>query len=160
MDVTAEVRLGAPAERVWRHVADLATYPSWLSIVHRVEPEADADAGRPAWRVELRGRIGPLARSKRLRMVRTEAIEGRSVRFERVERDGRRHAAWVMEARVAADTAADAGADAAVGRAEAPGTLLAVRLRYEGSFGTGLLERALRDEIRSGSARLAAALPG
>lgn len=160
MDVTAEVRLGAPAERVWRHVADLATYPSWLSIVHRVEPEADADAGRPAWRVELRGRIGPLARSKRLRMVRTEAVEGRSVRFERVERDGRRHAAWVMEARVAADTAADAAADTVAGRAEAPGTLLAVRLRYEGSFGTGLLERALRDEIRSGSARLAAALPG
>lgn len=156
MDVTAEVRLGAPAERAWRHVADLATYPSWLTIVHRVEPEAEPDEGRPAWRVELRGRIGPLARSKRLRMVRTEAIEGRSVRFERIERDGRRHAAWVMEARVAPD----ARADAAGGRGDAPATLLVVRLRYAGSLGTGLLERALRDEIRSGSERLAAVLAG
>ncbi len=147
MDVTAEVRLDAPADRVWRLVADLATYASWLSIVHRVEREPEADEGRPAWRVELRGRIGPLARSKRLRMVRTEAVDGVSVRYERAERDGRRHAAWVMDARV---HPAPEGA--------ASGTLLVVRLRYAGSLGTGLLERALRDEIVSGRERLAAVL--
>jgi uncharacterized protein YndB with AHSA1/START domain len=154
VDVTAEVRLDAPTDRVWRTVADLATYPAWLSIVHRAEPEPTPDAeGRPAWRVELRGRIGPLARSKRLRMVRTEADPGRAVRFERVEQDGHRHAAWVMEAHVAPDATAPPGA-------VRPVSLLVVRLRYAGSFGTGLLERALRDEIERGRERLATALSG
>ena len=81
MDVTEEVRLDATPARVWRAIADLATYPTWLGIVHRVESDGE-DAGRPAWRVELRGRIGPLARSKRLRMVRTAVEDGRSVRYE------------------------------------------------------------------------------
>jgi hypothetical protein len=86
-------------------------------------------------------------------MVRTEADPGRTVRFERVEQDGRRHAAWMMEARVTPDATAASGA-------ARPASLLVVRLRYAGSFGTGLLERALRDEIERGRERLAAALSG
>jgi uncharacterized protein YndB with AHSA1/START domain len=153
VDVTEEVRLDATPARVWRAIADLATYPTWLGIVHRVESDGE-DAGRPAWRVELRGRIGPLARSKRLRMVRTAVEDGRSVRYERVEQDGRRHAAWVMDARVAPD------ADAACAHPPSSGCVLTVRLRYAGSLGTGLLERALRDEIERGRERLAATLTG
>lgn len=44
--------------------------PQWLEIVTRAEPMGD-DGNEPAWAVDLRGRMGPLARSKRLRMVRT-----------------------------------------------------------------------------------------
>ena len=68
-------------------------------MVHRVEP-LEPDEGRPAWRVELRARIGPFARSKQLRMVRTEFEPGRRVRFERVQDDERDHAEWILTATV------------------------------------------------------------
>ena len=54
----------------------------------RLEP----DDGRPAWRVELRARVGPFARSKQLRMVRTVYEPERIARFERIEDDERDHA--------------------------------------------------------------------
>lgn len=73
-------------------LADLGTYPEWLTLVTGVAPD-----GPDAWLVTLRARLGPLARSKRLRMVRTELLE-HSVRFERAETDGRDHAAWVLTA--------------------------------------------------------------
>ncbi len=77
-------------------LADLTTYSSWLSLVAAVEPDGKAN-GHAAWLVTLRARLGPLARSKRLRMVRTELNET-SVRFERAETDRRDHAAWVLTA--------------------------------------------------------------
>ena len=57
--------------RLFGHVDELTDYPTWMPLAHRVsrlDPEPD---GRPAWEVELRARLGPFARSKRLRMVRT-----------------------------------------------------------------------------------------
>ena len=73
-------------------LADLSTYPAWLTLVTAVEPDGDE-----AWLVTLRARLGPFARSKRLRMVRT-ALSDDSVRFERQETDDRDHADWLLTA--------------------------------------------------------------
>jgi len=140
--------LDAPcsADELFAAVDDLATYPKWLSIVTKVvavdADEAGDDPG-PAWVIDLRGRLGPLARSKRLRMVRT-AFEGPThIRFERREVDGRSHSAWVLDAEV--EPHPD-GADA--------GSRLTMRLHYGGSFGGSLLERMLRDEIEQSRPKL------
>ncbi|WP_334144881.1 SRPBCC family protein [Rhabdothermincola sp.] len=142
--MTASLEAPCPPRRLFAAVEDLGRYPAWLSIVPKADPApaAPGDAG-PAWSVELRGRIGPLARSKRLRMVRTVHEAPGRVRFERRELDGRRHAAWVLEARVAAD--------GAVSRLE-------MDLHYGGSFGGSVLERLLSEEIDQGRSRLLAHL--
>lgn len=143
MDLTATLDAPCSTEQLFAAVDDLAAYPEWLTIVTRAVPAetADGDPG-PAWSVDLRGRLGPLARSKRLRMVRTEYEPATRIRFERRELDGREHSAWVLEAAVAAngDTASE----------------LTMHLHYGGSFGGSILERMLRDEIDSSRPRLLA----
>ena len=141
MDVTADLDAPCAPAELFEWVDDLARYPQWLEIVPRAVPvEAHpADAG-PAWSVDLRGRLGPLARAKRLSMVRTELEPGR-VRFERVEHDGRRHSPWILEATVE-ETAA--------------GSCLRVHLHYGGSLVGPLIERLLADEIARSRPRLLA----
>jgi hypothetical protein len=136
VDVHAELPAPCSPAELFRWVDDLSRYPEWLEIV----PRAEAD-GDDAWVVDLRGRLGPLARSKRLRMVRTDRVADRSVRFERQERDGRQHAPWILEADVTATP---------------DGSRLAMDLHYGGSFGGRLLERMLRDEIDKSRPRLLA----
>ena len=126
---------GATTADVFTHVESLHRYPAWMRIVHRVEP-LPPDEGRPAWRVELRARVGPFARSKRLRMVRTALEPDRLVRFERAEDDGRSHAAWVLTATV---------------DQVAAGARLTTELVYTGSLWTGsVLPRVLDHEIDHG----------
>jgi hypothetical protein len=136
MDLTVELDAPYPPEVVFPWVAELDRYPAWLEIVPRAAPEA----GEPgAWQVDLRGRLGPLARRKRLRMTRT-ALEATSlVRFERAEVDGRQHAAWVLEAAV---------------EPNAQGSRLTMRLHYGGSLFAPVLERLLADEVDRSRARL------
>jgi Polyketide cyclase / dehydrase and lipid transport len=120
---------------VFPHLATLDAYPEWMRLVHRVDP-VPPDAGRLAWWVELRARVGLFTRSKQLRMVRTIFEPDRLVRFERVQPDERDHAAWVM-------TASTEPTDG--------GTRVLVDLEYSGSLWTGgLLERVLEEEVRSG----------
>jgi hypothetical protein len=107
-----------------------------------VEP-LPGDPG-PAWSVDLRGRLGPFARSKRLRMARSLHEPGR-VRFERVERDGRDHAAWTLTAEV---TGAGAG------------SRLRMDLHYGGSLVGPIIERLLVDEIARSKPRLLALVGG
>lgn len=148
VDVTESLEARAPAAHLFSILEDLGRYPEWLTIVPVAEPlEDDADpsggpsGGAPAWSVELRGRIGPLARSKRLRMVRTLHEPPRVVRFERRELDGRQHADWVLDAVVdPTDT----------------GSRLTMHLHYGGGFGTSVLDHLLRDEIERSRPRLAA----
>jgi len=140
VDVTAELDARCSAPELFKWVEDLERYPSWLEIVPRassVEP-APGDEG-PAWRVDLRGRMGPLARSKRLRMVRTRHDPVSSVRFERRETDTRRHSDWILDADVVELD---------------EGCRLVMRLHYGGSFGGRILERMLGDEIRRSRTRL------
>jgi hypothetical protein len=125
----------ASAADVFEQVATLDRYPPWMRLVHRVE-ELAPDDGRPAWRVELRARVGPFARSKQLRMVRTQYAPGRAVRFERVQHDGREHAEWILAATVAD---VDRGAS------------LRMELAYTGKlWGSAVLQRVLDDEVRRG----------
>ena len=145
MDVNADLEAPVGPERLFAWVEDLGRYPSWLDIVARAETaEARAGDPGPAWVVDLRGRLGPLARSKRLRMARVEHVqpgdgaEGR-VRFERRETDGRSHAPWVLTARV-------------TGTAE--GSRLLMHLHYGGSLWGPVLERLLGDEISRSRQRL------
>ena len=109
--------------------------------VPRADP--DGDSGE-AWRIDLRGRIGPLARSKRLRMVRTRHDPPTTAVFERRELDGQEHSAWVLRAEVLPE--GDAGAK------------LVMRLHYGGRLWEPLVERLLRDEIDASRERLLALL--
>ena len=96
MEIVAEMDARCAPEQLFEWVDDLSRYAEWLEIVTRAEPITAADEGsgataEPAWAVDLRGRMGPLARSKRLRMIRTAHDPPHSVRFERAELDGRNH---------------------------------------------------------------------
>lgn len=138
--MTATFEAEVPPEALFAVVERLDGYPAWLSIVAGVRPEGpEVPTGSEAWLVELRGRIGPLSRSKRLRMERTGHEPPRWVCFERREVDGRQHASWVLEATVEPTTA---------------GSRLTMHLHYGGTFGGGLLERMLGDEIEASRPRL------
>ena len=135
MDVIATVEVPVSPEKLFAYISDLVNYESWLEIVHSVKL-FDANS----WTVELRARLGPFARSKRLRMVRTSCDEPNSVVFERVEKDERRHSSWVLSATVSKTTT---------------GSSLETKLHYSGSLFTGgLLERALADQIKTGREKL------
>lgn len=148
MDVHAELIAPCGPDELYGWVEDLGGYPRWLEIVTRAEPlgdevaaPVDADGSgddRPAWAVDLRGRLGPLARSKRLRMVRT-VHDGRIARFERAELDGRAHSPWILDATV---------------EDHPDGSRLAMRLHYGGGLFGPVLERVLRDEITRSKDRL------
>ena len=75
-------------------------------------------------------------------MVRVRDDEA-SVRFERRELDDRDHAAWVMEAGIAAGD---------------PGSTVELALRYDGGLWTSPLDGVLRAVIERASARLPAYL--
>ncbi len=139
MDRVATMEASCPPEVLFAWVEDLARYPSWLRVVTRVEADG-GQSERPAWYVDLRGRLGPLARSKRLRMARTDWEAGRRVAFERDELDGRAHSAWVLRVEV----------DAAPG-----GSSLVMHLHYGGRLWAPVLDRLLGDEITRAQANLA-----
>jgi uncharacterized protein YndB with AHSA1/START domain len=140
VELTTTMTAPCPPERLFAALEDLADYPGWLSIVDRAVPAdaAEGDEG-PVWTVDLRGRIGPLARSKRLRMVRTVCDAPRRLRFERREVDGRRHSPWVLHAET---------------EPQGDGSEVRLTLHYGGSFGGALLERMLVDEIEASRPRL------
>ena len=138
MDVVAELTAPCTIDALFEWVGDLGRYPEWLGIVQRAEALDEGAGDPPAWQVELRGRLGPLARSKRLRMVRSE-LSATGVTFERSERDGRNHSPWVLRADVAPI---------------ADGSVLTMRLHYGGSLWGPVLERLLRDEIERSRVRL------
>ena len=141
MDVTADLVAPCPPDELFAWVDDLARYPRWLDIVPSATAvEAEPGDPGPAWSVDLRGSVGPFARTKRLRMARTVHEPGR-VRFERVEHDGRDHSAWVLSAAVGPD---------------ADGARLSMHLHYGGRLGGPLVERLLADEIRRSRPRLLA----
>ncbi len=134
MDISAELTAPCTPEVLFGWVRDLGRYPQWLEIVTKAEAGDDG-----SWAVDLRGRMGPLARTKRLRMVRRELVEPSRVVFERAELDGRDHSSWTLTADVAAT---DGGAH------------LVMHLSYGGGLFEPLIERVLRDEIERSRLRL------
>lgn len=146
MDVNASLAAPCEADVLFGLVDDLSVYPHWVDLVHRADALSVGEwdvVSDAVWQVELRARIGPLARSKRLRMKRTEHdLIARHVVFTRSEADARRHSAWVLTADVKPSDA---------------GSALTMHLHYGGGLWTGgVLERALADQITNGRARLAA----
>ena len=140
MDVTATVEAPVGVEKLFAVVADLTTYPQWLSIVHQVTVEPVGSDGVSAWLVELRGKVGPFARSKRLRMEQSVCESPNIVVFERRETDERKHSPWVLTAQVGLTSV---------------GSNLKVNLHYGGTLFTGgVLERLLADQIAQGRERL------
>jgi hypothetical protein len=145
VDVTADLVAPCTTGELFAWVDDLGRYPQWLEIVPRAAPvEPHPDDPGPAWSVDLRGRLGPFARSKRLRMARTVHEPGR-VRFERAEHDGRDHARWVLAVEV---TEAEGG------------SRLRMDLHYGGSLVGPIIERLLADEITRSKPRLLALVGG
>jgi hypothetical protein len=134
VDRTETVLVPCPPERLFGVVDDLRRYPAWLDIVAAAEPGPG-----PAWDVELRGRLGPLARSKRLRMVRTVHEPPHRVVFERQEHGDRSRAPWVLTATV---------------EPEGEGSRLTVHLHYGGSLWGPVIERLLADEVERARPRL------
>lgn len=145
MDVNATVVAEVTQGAMYHVVSDLGRYPEWLDIVARAEPteQLQSDPG-PAWIVDLRGQLGPLRRSKRLRMARTVGHFPEMVRFERFEIDGRSHSDWVLQA--------------AVSKVGAESVELAMSLHYGGTMWVPLLDRLLGEEINKSSGRLVALL--
>lgn len=139
MNIVVDLDVPAPPAAIWPHLELLDRYPPWMRLVHRVEA-VDAIDGNPAWDVELRAKVGPFARSKRLRMARTAYDERHFVRFERAEFDGRDHAEWTLSTTL---TEAKAG------------SVVTADLFYGGELWTGgVLERVLEQEIRQAKASL------
>ena len=140
MDVRASLEAPCTPAVLFTFVDDLSKYPAWVDLVHRADPIAETGA---EWQVELRARLGPLARSKQLRMRRT-LVDGATHEavFERHEVDDRRHSPWVLRAKV---------------EPTAAGSALHMHLHYGGALWTGgVLERALTDQITNGRERLLA----
>jgi len=140
MDLSATLDAPCPPSELFDWVEDLSRYPSWLTIVTKAQTD-----GPDAWLIDLRGRLGPLARSKRLRMERVTFEPDHLAVFRRIERDGRHHADWVLTATV--DPTAD-------------GSRLAMDLHYGGGLWGPVLERMLREEIDAGRARLLGLVSG
>jgi hypothetical protein len=142
VDIAATLDAPCSPDELFLWVDDLGRYPDWLDIVPRAVPvEAHPHDVGPAWSVDLRGRLGPFARAKRLRMVRTATESGRHARFERREHDGRQHSEWVLDARI--DETAD-------------GSRLTMGLHYGGRLWMPVLDRLLADEIERSRPRLLA----
>jgi ribosome-associated toxin RatA of RatAB toxin-antitoxin module len=140
VDVSASMDAPCSPARLFGLVDELTDYPRWMPLIHHVEPDAAATDSL-AWFVELRARVGPFARSKRLRMARVvHDAEDRAVRFERAEMDGRQHSTWRLDAHVLESDG---------------GSRLDMRLHYGGALWTGgVMERVLADQIVSGRERL------
>ena len=151
MDISADLVASCSPAELFGWVDDLSRYPQWMGLVHRAEAIASAQgpgdsgaANSPSWDVELRARIGPFARSKRLAMTRTVYTPFSLVVFERAQTGERKQSVWRLSA--------------AIEPVES-GTRLDMHLHYGGGLWTaGLLERALLDEINASRDRLLALL--
>lgn len=138
VDLDARATLTADPDRIFLALADLTTYPHWLTIVREARPEPDADE---AWTIELVGRVGPFTKKKRVRMVRTERdATGRTVRFERQEQDGRPHNVWVLTG------------------SSTPAGEVHVHLHYGGGRSLPGADLLLRQEVRNAGEKLQAYL--
>ncbi len=148
MDIEARLTTPAAPSRVLALVDDLGVYPQWMPLVHRAEPIVGV---ADAWNVELRAKVGPFARSKKLRMVRSayERTEGAErgdvarIVFERREIDERQHAMWRLTATVTSANSAAGGAE------------LVMHLHYDGRLFVSVVEAILRQNIDAGRVRLA-----
>ncbi len=150
MQIERHVAVACEPDRAFALVNDLCEYPTWMDLVHAVDEVASNDQRR-TWDVELQAQVGPFARSKRLRMVRTVHDPPHRVVFERAEIDGRRHSPWILAATLGpAPTAANR---------DPSDTVITMTLEYGGNLWTGaVLQRVLDDHVERGANALSALL--
>ena len=148
--------LPADPERVYSQVADLGTYPGWLRIVLAAAPIEGTDP--PAWDVEIGARVGPLRRSKRLRMVRTVDDRPFRCRFDRAARVSRTYPSdaegYVLETEVGASDQSPWVLGATLEPTAAGGTELVMDLSYGGRRWLPGLDLVLDAEIKAAGRRL------
>lgn len=131
---SSSVELSVAPSVVHPYVSDLARYADWMPLVHSVKA-----ADENVWEVELRAKVGVLARSKRLRMRRTNNSEELIV-FERDESDGRMHSSWTLRVNTVPSTI---------------GCVVTMELSYGGTLWTaGILDRVLASQVEAGKAAL------
>ena len=134
MRLVVEHVVDASPDAVFSVIDDLCRDPAWMGLVHSAEALA-ADT----WAVQLRARLGSLARSKKLTMTRVVCEAPRHVRFERRETDGRSHGEWVLDVTV---------------EPTPTGTRLVMVLHYGGRLWSSVVEKVLHDEIEASKRRL------
>jgi len=134
---TSSVTVPVTIDRVVPHLVDLSGYPQWMPMIHSIARDDDGD--ETAWSVELRSKVGPFARSKRLRMVRTVSDQSPAAArfvFDRRERGGASHSMWRMSVDV-------------VSAGES--TDVTIHLEYGGALWTaGVLDKVLAGNIDAG----------
>lgn len=131
---SSSVDLSVDASVVYPFVSNLEKYAEWMPLIHRVTPSDEN-----VWDVELRAKVGLLARSKRLRMRRTRNSTELIV-FERDESDGRSHSPWTLTVRT---TTTDKGCT------------VTMEMAYGGTLWTaGILDRVLASQVEAGKAGL------
>lgn len=134
MQYSSSVELSVTPSVVHPYVSDLAKYADWMPLVYSVKPTDDN-----VWEVELRAKIGVLARSKRLRMRRTNDSPDLIV-FERDESDGRTHSSWTLQVHTDPSEI---------------GCVVTMELSYGGTLWTaGILDRVLASQVEAGKAGL------
>lgn len=137
----------ATSEQLFGVLSDLSLYPQWLDLVDEAHYSDDVEGSeRPAWNVTLRAKLGPFARSKKLRMERTITEPTSHVRFERSEVDDREHSAWTMDALITEN--ANAGAS------------VEIQLTYGGELWSKALEAVLMAHVNDAGPKLRAMVEG
>jgi len=137
--VESSVDVPVAANVVAPFVESLDRYPQWMALAHSVVADSD-----DAWVVELRAKVGPFARSKRIRMRRVRNDHARGYTFVRDETDGRQHSPWTLTVDL---TSIDVG------------TRVSVVMDYEGSLWVGgVLDKVLASQIEAGRTGLLAAV--
>ena len=139
MDIELFADVGADPAAVAEIVADLGTYPRWLTLVSDSQPApAHPNDQGPAWNVTLTAGVGPLRITKQVRMVRT-THQPTKVRFDRFEHDNQPHPAWILQV--------------ALHPTEA-GTHLTVHLHYAGAPPIPGLDHLMKREATTAATRL------
>ena len=158
MQIERDTEVPGTPERAFALVDDLSAYPMWMDLVHEVHVVPATDDQR-TWDVELRAQVGPFARSKRLRMVRTVHEPARRVVFEREEIDGRRHSSWILSATLNPVSISVSNPVSNSESSDVDHTRLVMRLTYGGNLWTGaVLQRVLDDHVERGANALRALL--
>ena len=140
MKTSVRVALPASSERVFDYLCDLISYAELIPLVHSVV--GSMSEGERVWDVELRAKVGPFARSKKLRMKRTVCDPHSNIVFVRDENDTREHAEWTLAVDVSPRN---------------NGCAVEIKLAYGGRLWTaGVMERVLHDNIEEGTRRLTA----
>lgn len=135
MQKNLTINIKAKPKQLFDVVADLETYPEWLELVDNVQ--TGDSQHQSAWLVTLKARLGPISRSKKLRMVKS--VNYPKVEFERAETLTKDFSQWKMLAEVSESS---------------EGSTVNIELSYGGRFWSSTLEKVMESQIERVAKRL------